>query len=246
VARLYLFADESGNFDFRDHEQHRGPTRYFAVGTAMIEGDDAVRALEADLLELKRTMAWNGIVHNDFFHASEDPQAVRDAVFEVIDRHPVVIDVTLVEKAKTQPHLRVTEERFYQYAWWFHFKYMAPRYIEPADELLVVAATLGAKKRRAAFRSAVTSVVNQCTNVQVVRRIGFWPVESHPCLQVADYGTWAVTRAWETGDQRALNQVKSKVRSQYDYTSWGSTYYYGSNAIPLKKIISVQSKTPVS
>lgn len=107
MARKYLFADESGNFDFRDHQIHRGATRYFAVGTAMIEGDDAVRSLEAEILELKREMAWNGIIHDNYFHASEDPQVVRDAVFEVINRHPVMFDVTLVEKAKTMPRALV-------------------------------------------------------------------------------------------------------------------------------------------
>jgi hypothetical protein len=246
MARKYLYADESGNFDFRDHQFHSGATRYFAVGTAMVEGDDAVRAIEADLLELKRDMAWNGIVHNDYLHASEDPQVVRDAVFEVINKHPVTFDVTLVEKAKTMPHLRLTEATFYQYALWFHFKYLAPRYIYAGDELLVVAATLGQRRKRAAFRAAVESVVHQCTNVQVPRNVAFWPVEASPLLQVADYGTWAVMRKWERGDDRALEQIRSQVRSQYDYTMWGSTYYYGSKALPRKLISFGKAKTPAS
>lgn len=130
--------------------------------------------------------------------------------------------------------------------WWFHFKYLAPRQIHAGDELLVVAATLGWKKKRSAFRNAVQSVVDQCTNIQVPRQVGFWPVEANPCLQVADYGLWAVTRSWEQGDDRALEQVKNKIRTQYDYTSWGSTYYYGSEPIPKTKIPVTNVKTPVS
>lgn len=246
MARKYLFADESGNFDFRDHQTCRGASRYFAVGTAMIEGDDAVQALESDMLALKRDLAWKGVVHDDYFHASEDPQAVRDAVFEVIKSHPVTFDVTLVEKAKTQPQLRTDEPTFYQYAWWFHFKHLAPKYVKPGDELLLVAATLGQRKKRTAFRKAVESVVNQCMNVRVPRRVAFWPVEANPCLQVADYGLWAVTRSWERGDDRALDVIRSQVRSQYDYTRNGNTYYYGSKPLPTKKIIVAKKLTPSS
>jgi hypothetical protein len=227
MSRKYLFADESGNFDFRDHKQYPGASRYFSVGTVMIEGDSAVEAIEADMLKLKRQLAWNNVVHDDALHATEDPQAVRDAVFDLLRGHEFKVDVTLLEKAKSMPRLRVDDPGFYQYAWWFHFKYLAPRYVRPGDELMVVAACLGTKKKRAAFKQAVESVVTQCTDVRIPRQVAFWPVESQPCLQVADYTVWAVTRAWEKGDDRARNQLGNKVRTEWDYFRWGSVYYYG-------------------
>jgi hypothetical protein len=230
VARKYLFADESGNFDFRDHQQFPGASRFFSVGTVMIEGDAAVEALEADMLKLKRKLAWNNVVHDDALHATEDPQAVRNAVFEVLGRHDFRVDVTLVEKAKSMPRLRLDEPTFYQYAWWFHFKYLAPRYFQAGDELMVIAASLGMKKKRRAFKKAVESVVRQCTDVRVPRQVAFWPVESQPCLQVADYAVWAVSRAWEKGDDRAKQQLGTRVRSEYDFFKFGSTYYYGPRA----------------
>lgn len=225
-----MFSDESGNFDFRDHARYPGASRYFAVGTVMIDGDDAVHALEADLLALRRELAWNNVTHDDAFHASEDPQAVRNAVFAVLNRHDFRVDVTLLEKSKAQPHLYLDDPTFYQYAWWFHFKYLAPRTFRPGDELMVVAAALGTRKMRAAFRSGVESVVTQCLDFRVPRQIGFWPVESEPCLQVADYAVWAVTRAWEKGDDRALKQLGRKVRTQWDYFKWGADHYYGAKA----------------
>ena len=57
MPKKYLFADESGNFDFRDNGRFPGASRYFSVGTVMIEGDDAVAALDADMLKLKRELA---------------------------------------------------------------------------------------------------------------------------------------------------------------------------------------------
>ncbi len=121
----------------------------------------------------------------------------------MLSPHDFKVDVTLLEKAKSQPQLRASEPRFYQYAWWFHFKYLAPQYIHPGDELMIVAASIGTKRKRAAFKSAVESVVNQCTDVGVPRKVAFWPVESNPCLQAADYAVWAVSRAWEKTDTRA-------------------------------------------
>lgn len=241
MARKYLFADESGNFDFRCHEQYPGASRYFAVGTVLIVGDAAVEALEADMLKLKRQLAWNNVVHDDALHAAQDPQAVRNAVFELLRDHDFKVDVTLLEKAKSQPQLRSSDPTFYQYAWWFHFKYVAPNYIKAGDELMVVAASLGTKKKRQAFKGAVESVVSQCTDIRVPRQIAFWPVEAQPCLQVADYSVWAVSRAWEKGDDRARQQLGSKLRSEWDYFRWGPTYYYGPPSQGLPKCVNPES-----
>jgi Protein of unknown function (DUF3800) len=229
MTRRYVFADESGNFDFRDHVRYPGASRYFAVGTVMIEGDAAVQALDETLLQLKRDLAWNNVVHDDAFHASVDAQAVRDAVFSAIAPHKFTVDVTLLEKSKSQPKLRVDEPTFYKYAWWFHFKHLAANF-RPGDELLVVAASIGTKRRRNAFKDAVESVVRQCTDVRVPRQVAFWPVEAEPCLQVADYCVWAVGRAWEKGDDRAKSQIAGKVRTEWDYFQWGSIFYYGPRA----------------
>lgn len=230
VAKKYLFADESGNFDFRDHMGNQGISKYFSVGTVMIEGDEALAALEADMLKLKRELAWNNVVHDDAFHATEDPQAVRDAVFDLLKGHAFHVDVTLLEKSKSMPKLRIDEPTFYKYAWWFHFKYLAPNYIKEGDELMVVAASLGTRKKRAAFKGAVEDVVRQCTNYKVPRQVAFWPVEAQPALQVADYSVWAVSRYWERGDDRARQQLGTRLRTEWDYFKWGSVHYYGSKA----------------
>jgi hypothetical protein len=192
----------------------------------MIEGDDAVQALDTDILKLKRELAWNNVVHDDALHATEDPQAVRDAVFGVLGGHDFHVDVTLLEKAKSLPRLRTDDPTFYQYAWWFHFKFLAERYIREGDELMVIAASLGSKKMKAQFKAAVNSVVTQCTDYRVPRQVTFWPVESQPCLQVADYAVWAVTRAWEKPDGRARDQLGKRVRSEYDYFRFGTKRYY--------------------
>jgi hypothetical protein len=58
------------------------------------------------------------------------------------------------------PHLR-DMERFYKQTWYMHFKYVARGIAKKADELLVVAAWIGTKKRRKAMRIALEDVVDQ-------------------------------------------------------------------------------------
>lgn len=57
-------------------------------------------------------------------------------------------------------------------------------------------------------------------------RVAFWPAETDPCLQVADYCTWALQRKWERGDERSYELIRAKIRSEYDVWKTGTTYYY--------------------
>jgi hypothetical protein len=179
MTRYYLFADESGNFDF---SRRPGATRWFSVGTILLAGDAAVEALQADLLRLQKSLAWHGAGGDAAFHASEDRQAVRDEVYAVLGHHPFVTDVTLLEKSKAQPHLYASDPKFFQYAWYYHFKHLAPSLRGRGDELMVVAATLGTNKLRASFRNAVENVVRQCA-WQADPRVTFRPAAADPACR---------------------------------------------------------------
>jgi hypothetical protein len=231
MARKYLYADESGNFDFRDHTTNRGATRYFAVGTILFEEDEHRVALERALLHLRNEMIHDGLpLKNGVFHATEDQQVVRDAVFEVLARHQFKVDVTILEKAKAQPHIRQSEEGFYKYAWFYHMKYFGNRSFEPDDDLTVICSTLGTKKRQRLFREAVEDVVTQCCDFRVKRRVVALPCASDVCLQAADYALWAVMRDVEQGDDRSRRLIKKKIRSNFQLFGLGNRYYYGPNA----------------
>jgi hypothetical protein len=236
VARKYLFADESGNFDFRDHTRYRGATQYFAVGTMTIEGTSTMHALAGDLGQLRYDLLDKGHKLGTFFHASDDSPAVRQAVLDVMASHPMKIDVTILEKAKAQPKTRTSPAVFYKYAWYYNFKWFAPRYFKDGDDLTVVSAALGDSRRaKAAMQTAVNDVVNQCCDYNVKRRFAFWPTASDMCLQAADYGLWAVMRDYERSDRVWKKIIESKVRSVYDLWAIGKTYYYGPKAAPKTK-----------
>lgn len=217
MADRYVFADEAGNFDFSDG---RGASRYFILCT--VAADECV--VGDALLKLRRDLGWKGIHLDSVFHAAEDPQAVRDEVFAVLATMPFRIDATILEKCKAQPHLR-TQRALYKMAWYLHFKYVAPRIAGREDRLFVAASSLGTKGGRGALHTAVDDVVHQVAPCGS-HRVAFWPVDSDPCLQAADYCTWAIQRKWERGDDRSHVLIAEKIRSEFDVWELGAIRYY--------------------
>lgn len=222
MARIFLFSDEAGNFDF---SRKSGASTYFAIGTLALR-DDQPSQLRAALLGLRQRLAWNGHGLDSSFHATEDRQAVRDAVFPLLSAHPGRYDVTLLEKSKAKPHVRNAEPTFYKYAMFYHLKHVIQRVARADDELMMVASELGTKRKRSAYRGALEDVVAQLSWHLGDHRIAFWSCQSDPCLQAADYALWAVQRKWERNDDRSEKLIAHKVVSQYDLWSTGSHHYY--------------------
>ncbi|MBI3568900.1 MAG: DUF3800 domain-containing protein [Gemmatimonadetes bacterium] len=218
MARVYVFADESGDFVFA---RTPNASKYFLLTTLTVPDCSVGSAL----LDLRRELAWSGEALDREFHATTDQQAIRDRVFALLSGHTFRVDATIVEKSKAQPHLRSSQERFYQYAWFYHFKHIAPKVVRPHDELLVVGASVGVKKQRAAFYEAVRDVVNQVTPT-VTYQVASWTANSEPCLQAVDYCAWAIQRKWEKGDPRSHVLISSKVHTEFDIFKSGTTHHY--------------------
>lgn len=217
MADRYVFADEAGNFDF---SVNSGASRYFILTTITTD----TCSVGDDLLALRRSIGWKGLHLDSVFHATEDPQAVRDEVFALLQSADFRVDATILEKRKAKPHLQ-SERGLYKMAWYLHFKHVAPRIAARQDRLFVTAASLGTKKKRGRFHRAVDEVVDQVSPCQS-HRVAFWPVDSDPCLQVADYCTWAIQRKWERGDTRSHDLIQNKLSSEFDVWSIGRDYYY--------------------
>ncbi len=218
VARIYVFGDEAGNFDFR---VGHGASTYFIIGTVTMKDCSAGE----QLMELRRELAWQSVALESTFHATEDTQVVRDQVFQLLQPLDFRIDATIVEKRKTQPHVQRRPEYFYKLAWFMHFKYVAPEIVKPRDQLLVIAASIGTKKRQKGIRLGIADVVNQSAPVSRWE-VAFWPSNSDPCLQIADYCTWAIQRKWEKNDIRSYGLIKDKIATEYDIFRFGGKYYY--------------------
>ena len=218
--QIYCFADEAGNFDFRPPTASRNASRFFVLTTVTMNSC----AVGDALLELRRSLAIQGRHDPSHFHAAEDSQGVRDAVFDVLARHDFRVDATVFEKCKAYPSVKDNERYFYRLAWYLHFKYAAPLiggvFRRP---ILVVAASVSTKGRQSEFHAAVRSVADQVYPGPI--ETAMWPSASDPCLWVADYCTWAIQRKWERGDERSYRLVKDRIRSEFDVWRRGTALY---------------------
>lgn len=148
-------------------------------------------------------------------------------MYEAINLISFRTDVTILDKSKAERHLTASEERYYQYAWFYPFKPLIWRgVIQHGDALVVVVASLGTRKRRQLFRDAVDDVINQCYPSGIARRVVALNDESDYGLQAADYAVWAVMRKWEQGDPRSYNMINGSVASEYDLFRTGKKHYY--------------------
>ncbi len=205
--RAYVYGDESGNFDFSDQE---GASRYFILTTVVVAG----HAIEADLMDLRRQLAWEGESLASGFHATNDKQRVRDRVFAVLERHDFRVDATILEKRKTDPGRR-SPSRLYSLAWYFHLMGLIPELVAGHDELLLIAASIGDRDMRLEFQATVENIADTQSPPRSLAST-MWPSATAPLLQVADYCAWAIQRKWERSDTRAYNLIRHRIASEFE------------------------------
>lgn len=218
MAVKYIFADEAGDFTFKNKQ---GASKYFLLCT--LTTDDC--ALSHELLHIRRGLCASGDPDRTLLHASEDLQAVRDAVFQALRNHQFRVDVTLLEKAKAQPQTRTSDATFYQYAWYYHFKHVGPQILKDAEKLLITAAALGHKKTKAAFKNAVNNTVQQIVS-RDKWEIAFMDLALDPMLWAVDYCAWAIQRKWEANDPRSYVLIAHTISTEFGLWRFGQTRYY--------------------
>jgi hypothetical protein len=218
MSRLHIFADEAGDFTFARNGR---ASRYFIVCTVAMHSC----GIANDLLALRRNLAWKKAPLGSYFHAAEDKQAVRDEVFSLIGAHGVNIYATIMEESKAQLQVRISESRFYKYGWLYLLLYGTRMAATQGTDLLITAASIETKAKQGAFTAAVNDVVQQ-TMRHTKWVTHFCPSQTDPCLQVADYCTWAIQRKWERNDTRSYDLIKPLIRYEYDLWQRGATHYY--------------------
>lgn len=235
---LYLFIDESGNFDFSP----KG-TKYFVLTSVATvkpsNGREAFLDLKYNLLKVR------GSGVEDFFHATEDLQMVRDKVFDLIGKtDDFVVDSIVVQKNKTNPSLLQrtdvisgknglrayktvkTEEEFYRMVSNALLKHTFERYgkLDRIDQVVVVLGAVFTKNKQ----DYVIKVLKQYLKANFHKPffIYFHRVHCDLNCQIADYCGWAIYVNWERGESRPLESIKGKVKSMFDIFKTGTTEYY--------------------
>jgi len=219
---LYIFIDEAGNYDFSP-----AGTKFWVI-TALITTDISPAFME--LYDLKHEMIDQGI-DTEYFHASEDRQALRDRVFPIIatlDRKKIRVDSVVVEKRKTGPSLRRLS-KFYPMMVESLLKYpFDPRGLDVrrfSKVLVFLDRASTRRNQREALKKAIKHALKpHLGNVPYI--ICMHQSGSHHYLQIVDYLCWAIYVAWERKELRPYNTVRHLIRSEFPIFRRGHTDWY--------------------
>jgi len=219
MADYFVYADEAGCFTFN---RSQNVSKYFIIATIITK--DWV-PISIGLQRLRKKLLVKNLPLGDYFHATTDKQMVRDEVYSEIIKHDFTIQATICEKSKAQRQVTSSKARFYKTPWYYHCNLgIAPRLAKPSG-VFITAASLGTKKEKATFKTALDDVQKQ-SFPKTPCRVDFRPCAADECLQVADYCAWAIQRKWEMNDERSYDLIKDRVTREYDLWSHGTHHYY--------------------
>ena len=220
LAYLYIFIDESGNYDFSPNG-----TEYWIL-TSVITED--IRPGIIELYELKHKLIGLG-TNIEYFHAAEDRQAVRDEVFEIIQNlENIRADCVVVDKRKTDPSIR-SIEKFYPMMLESLLKYpFDSRGVDVTkyERVFIFCDRASATRRQQqALIAGMKSYLSRHLK-GIPYQVCMHSSASHHYLQIVDYISWAIYVNWERCEIRPLDHVRHLVKSQFPIFQHGSTIWY--------------------
>lgn len=217
---LYIFLDESGDFNFSPNG-----TKYFILTSVTksrpFEAFKALHDLKYDLLQEKLEV-------EEYFHACEDKQRVRDRVFEVIENHldRYTIDSVIAEKRKAGPHLH-DPHRFYSQMLGYLLRFVLRQYdLEPINEVFVFAASLFVGQQRKTAEKTVKKTLATMLPATARFRLLHHSAKANLDLQIADYCNWAIYKKWASDEMRPYALIRPAIRREFDIFRNRTTLHY--------------------
>lgn len=234
---LYIFIDEAGNFDFTSTG-----TKFFVL-TAIT----TIQPLKSRdrFLKLKYELLRDGL-NQEFFHATEDKQQVRDLVFNNIkELDDFEIDCVVAQKNKTNPSLYIgydglqkkgskgivlktkhLEEKFYRLISQTLLRYIFNRYynLSSIEKIVVVLGSIFTSNKRGYILKSLKQYLKPKFNKPFY--IYFHRAEADINCQLADYCGWALYVNTERGESRPLKSLNGKIKSVFEIFARGDTEYY--------------------
>ena len=205
---LYIFIDESGNFDFSPTG-----TKYFALTavSTILPLDKRVK-----LNELRYNLLCQA-VDEEYFHATEDAQSTRDMVFGIIenDLTDFSVDSVIAQKNKAHSSLYLQnyektdgtightrqENEFYRIISQTLLRYVFTRHRSSSlDQVVVVLLSLFTKNKMKLVTKALKTYLKKYTSYPF--NIYFHCSQADINCQIADYCGWAVYVKYERGETR--------------------------------------------
>jgi hypothetical protein len=219
---LYIFLDESGNFDF--HERP-GATEWLIL-TSLSTTDPEEGLIEYYRVRHELIDAGHDIA---CFHATEDLQEIRNQFFPVIaGLKKARVDGIAVAKRYLYPPWREMNQ-FYPRMMAYLLRYVFdPKGMDVAkfDKILIFLAKMTLPKgHRKALLSGIKHYLRHDIN-DVPFRILLHSSQSHPYLQMVDYCSWALYVNHDKSETRPLNEIRHIVHSDFDIFQHGQKRWY--------------------
>lgn len=215
----YLFLDEGGNFDFSE----KGSKVLTMTATSVARDF----LWEQPLLDLRYRLLEAGDDRQEF-HASEDKQNIRNAVFDVIQAHIGEIEVhaVIVEKRKAHPSIQKIDEFYPRMLKWL-LKYILTGFARRSiDQVIVITDEIPVNKKRKAVEKGIKTMIRADLPEGTAFNIFHHDSSTSMGLQVVDYVNWAIYRKWNNGDKRSYDIISRAIRSEFDVFARGEILYY--------------------
>lgn len=224
MKTLYIFVDESGNFDFSP-----SGTKYFIL---TVLSTTKPFDIGAPLLKLRYELLPNYACGSSMeeighFHASEDAQAVRNQVFSILTQQDgeVRADSVIAQKNRTHPALQKQPVQFYTRLGEAALKYALNRAVwQEYEHVVLVFSSLFDRRKRGFLKQAFKSLIKQ--HAKVPFSLYFHDSKFDFCNQAVDYFGWAIYRKWESSDGRSFDLMRSVIKSEFPIFEKGERDYY--------------------
>lgn len=230
---LFIFIDESGNFDFSPTG-----TKYFVLTAA----STLAPLNNREKLQRLRYQALTEGVNQEYFHATEDSQAIRDKVFELIGNSgncdDYSIDSIVAQKNKTHPSLyseiytkngkiivRKTGAEFYRIVCQTLLQYIFRRFeFSDVNKIIIVLDSPFTENKRQLILKSLKTYLKK--NFNKPFNIYFHQSKADINCQIADYCGWAIYVKNERQEKRPISQIKNKITSEFEIFKKGLLEHY--------------------
>lgn len=249
--KSYFFVDESGDTTFYDKKGNfivgkEGCSKILIVGFVKTKKPELIRST---LEELRKELCSDPSLQcipsikktARAFHAKDDCEEVRQAVFNTIKNLDFTAQIVVGRKTKSvfrkfNGHV----ESFYDYLVTQLFRNV----LHKSSENIIYFAIRGNRKRQEPLTQAINKAKKLFerkwgTKVNTEVKVLAQTPSGEPCLQVIDYVNWAVQRAYNKQDMSYFNIIKDKVRlivDLYDYKPGWGNFYNSRNPFDINKI----------
>jgi len=230
---LFIFIDESGNFDFSPTG-----TKYFVLTAA----STLVPLNNREKLHRLRYQVLTEGVNQEYFHATEDSQEIRDKVFELIGNlgscNDFLVDSIVAQKNKAHPSLysefyvknglliaKKTGAEFYRIVCQTLLQYIFRRFeFSDVNKIIIVMDSPFTENKRQLILKSLKTYLKK--NFNKPFNIYFHQSKADINCQIADYCGWAIYVKNERQEKRPINQIKNKIKSEFEIFKKGLLEHY--------------------